>query len=80
LGQIGAKASIAKLILAAKSQNTSVVFATANAVYALGDPRAYEVYYAVLTGTRKSGQSLIDSQLKMLKGPKAMAQMGLERA
>ena len=79
LGQMGAKSSAAKLVEAVKSKETVVVFAAANALYNLGDPRAYEVYYAVLTGERKSGESLIDSQMKMLKDPKAMAQMGLEQ-
>jgi HEAT repeat protein len=55
-----------------------VVFAAASALYTLGDPRAYEIYYAVLTGERKSGQSLVESQMKMLKDPKAMAQIGVE--
>jgi len=79
LGQMGAKSSVSKLVEAAKSQDTAVVFAAANALYTLGDPRAYEFYYAVLTGERKSGASLIDSQMKMLKDPKAMAQLGLEQ-
>ena len=79
LGQMGAKSSVAKLVQAVQSQqDTGVVFAAANALYNLGDPRAYEVYYAVLTGERKSGASLVESQMKMLKDPKAVAQMGLE--
>jgi HEAT repeat protein len=78
LGQMGAKSSSAKLVQAVKSQDTGVVFAAANALYNLGDPRAYEVYYAVLTGERKSGESLVESQMKMIKDPKAMAKMGFE--
>jgi HEAT repeat protein len=78
LGQMGAKSSAPKLMEALKSADTAVVFAAANALYTLGDPRAYEVYYAILTGERKSGQSLVESQMKMLKDPKAMAKMGFE--
>lgn len=78
LGQMGAKTSASKLIAAVKSTDTSVVFAAASALYTLGDPRAYDIYYAVLTGQRKSGQSLVESQMKMLKDPKAMAQIGVE--
>lgn len=79
LGQMGAKASAPKLIKVLKSPDSSVVFAAANALYVLGDPRAYEVYYAVLLGERKSGEGLVDSQMKMLKDPKAMAKMGFEQ-
>ena len=43
----------------------------------LGDPRAFEVYYAIRTGECKSGESLVDSQMKMLKDPKALAGMGI---
>jgi len=78
LGIMGAKESAPKLIAAIKDKETSVVFAAANALLTLGDPAAYEVYYAVLTGQRKSGDALVESQLKMLKDPKALGQMGLE--
>ena len=78
LGIMGAKESAPKLKAAIKDKETSVVFAAANALFVLGDPAAYEVYYAVLTGQRKSGDALVESQLKMLKDPKALGQMGLE--
>jgi len=78
LGQMGAKSSIPKLVEAAKGNESAVVFAAANALYTLGDPKAYEIYYAVLTGERKSGQGLVESQMKMLKDPKALAAMGFE--
>ena len=78
LGIMGAKESAPKLIAALKDKETSVVFAAANALLTLGDPAAYEVYYAVLTGQMKSGDALVESQMKMLKDPKALGQMGLE--
>ena len=79
LGQMGAKASAPKLVEVIKSEkDTAVVFAAAGSLYALGDPRAYNFYYAVLTGERKSGESLLESQTKMLKDRKALAQMGLQ--
>ncbi len=78
LGQMGAKSSVPKLMTAVKSQDTEVVFAAAHALFTLGDPRAYDIYFAVLTGERKTGESLVDSQMKMLKDPKAMAQIGVE--
>jgi HEAT repeat protein len=79
LGQMGAKSSVPKLLEAVKTKETPVVFAAASALYNLGDARAYEVYYAVLTGERKTGESLIDSQMKMLKDPKALAHLGFEQ-
>ena len=79
LGQMGAKSSVGKLVEAVKSKESEVVFAATNALFLLGDPRAYDVYYAVLTGERKSGEGLIDSQMKMLKDPKALAHLGFEQ-
>jgi HEAT repeat protein len=45
----------------------------------LGDQTAYRVYYAVLTGERKTGEPLLESQLKMLKDPQALARVGFEQ-
>jgi HEAT repeat protein len=59
-------------------QDAEVVFAAAAALYTLGDPRAYEFYYAVLTGQRKTGDSLVESQLKMLQDRRAVARMGIQ--
>lgn len=56
LGNVGAKSSAPKLVDALKTKDSGVVFAAASALYARGDPRAYEVYYAVLLGERKSGR------------------------
>jgi len=79
LGQMGAKSSAPKLVGIIKTEkDTAVVFAAAGALYALGDARAYDFYYAVLVGERKSGESLLESQTKMLKDRKAVAQMGLQ--
>lgn len=79
LGQMGATESIPKLKEALKGQETEAVFAAADALFRLNDPSAYEVYFAVLRGERKSGQGLMESQMKMLKDPKALAKMGFEQ-
>jgi HEAT repeat protein len=79
LGQMGAKGSIPKLHEALKDDDVGVVMASAHALHAMGDPVAYEVYYAVLTGERKSGAGLLEQQKKMLKDPKKMAQFGFEQ-
>jgi len=54
LGQMGANASVGKLKEAIKDKETEVVFAATSALFVLHDPAAYEVYYAVLTGEKKS--------------------------
>jgi HEAT repeat protein len=76
LGQMGSSKSIPKLEEAVKDMDVAVVVASANALVALGDTKAYEVFYAILTGERKSGESLVESQMKMIKDPKALASMG----
>ncbi|HVN81706.1 MAG TPA: HEAT repeat domain-containing protein [Terriglobia bacterium] len=78
LGLIGYKESAPKLIKAVDDKEASVVFSAANALFALGDPAAYRVFYAVLTGQKKSGEGLMDSQMKMLKDPAALSKLGFE--
>jgi HEAT repeat protein len=77
LGQMGAKSSIPKLENAARDKDVGVVFAATDALFRLGSPSAFQVYYAVLLGEKKSGEGLVESQMKMLKDPKAMAQTGM---
>jgi HEAT repeat protein len=79
LGEMDAKGSIPKLHEALKDDDVGVVMASAHALHAMGDPTAYEVYYAVLTGERKSGAGLLEQQKKMLKDPKKIAQFGFEQ-
>jgi HEAT repeat protein len=59
LGQMGSPASIPKLKKTLGDKEARVVLAAAHALRALNDPTAYEVYYEVLTGERKSGEGLI---------------------
>jgi HEAT repeat protein len=56
----------------------SVILASAHSLIILGDNRGYDVYYAVLTGERKTGTSLTDQQKKALKDPKKMAGLGFQ--
>ena len=79
LGFMEARESIPQLKEAINDKESVVVFAATAALFTLGDPAAYEVYYAVLLGEKKSGESLLDSQLKMLKDPKALTQLGVEQ-
>jgi HEAT repeat protein len=78
LGLMRAKESAPKLKVAIMDKQTGVVFAATNALFVMGDPAAFQVYYAVLTGQKKSGDALVEAQLKMLKDPKALSRLGLE--
>jgi len=80
LGQMKAASATQTLKdLIMKETDAGVVIACAHALISLGDPLGYNVYYAVLTGERKSGGSLMDSQKKMLNDPKKMAKFGFEQ-
>lgn len=80
LGQMKARAAIPQLVNAMRTETeVAVVMASARAVIALGEPLGYGVYYAVLTGERKTGEGLLDQQKKMLKDPKKMAEFGFEQ-
>jgi len=81
LGQMNAKEAGPKLadIILNGEKDAGVVLACGRALIALGDNRGYGVYYAVLTGERKNGASLLDQQKKMLNDPKKMAQFGFEQ-
>lgn len=78
LGQIGLPAAVPALKKALTDKSAEVVFSAAGSLFDLKDPTAYEVYYAVLTGERKTGDSLMASQMDMLKDPQALAKIGFE--
>jgi HEAT repeat protein len=79
LGEVGSKNAIPALKQALRDKESEVVFAAAGALYKLNDPAAYEIYYAALMREMKSGAGLVDSQMKMLKDPKALAKLGFEQ-
>jgi HEAT repeat protein len=77
LGEMGAKSAIPRLKAKLQSEKeASVVVSCAWSLVTLGDPQGYGVYYAVLTGERKSGGGLLDDQKKMLHDPKKIAEFG----
>ncbi len=78
LGDMSATAAIPQLKSALKDKDVRVIVSAAHALYVLKQQVAYEVYYAILTGERKSGQGLMKSQKEMLSDPKKMAQLGFE--
>lgn len=79
LGGMKAKRSIPQLLELFNDKDAGVIMAAAHALIEMGDNRGYNVYYAILTGERKSGTSLMDEQKKMLNDPKKLAQFGFEQ-
>ena len=79
LGKMKARSAAPKLVeLARAEKDAAVVLACGRSLITFGDPLGYNIYYAVLTGERKSGASLLDEQKKMLNDPKRMAEFGFE--
>jgi HEAT repeat protein len=78
LGELHATVALPALRAATSDKDPAVMLAATHALYILKDPMAYEVYYAILMGDKKTSAGLIQSQVDRLKDPKQMAQMGLE--
>jgi HEAT repeat protein len=84
LGVMKSKSAIPQLTAAAKNDpEGAVVMAAAKSLIQLGDEKGYEVYYAILTGQRKSGESLVGGEEKelnqLLRNPKQMEAMAFEQ-
>jgi len=78
LGQMHARESIPKLEEALSDKDVPVVMAAAQSLRELkAEKQAYAIYYDLLTGERKSDDGLIARQLKTLKDPKQLAQIGI---
>src|SRR5438270_1725340 len=78
LAAMNARSAIPQLRKALEDEQVKVVLSAANALYRLHDPSAYEVYYAVLTGERKGSESLIQSQLAILKNRHEIEKIAFE--
>jgi HEAT repeat protein len=78
LGELHATATVPALRAAVSDKDASVMLAATYALFVLKDPLAYEVYYAILMGDKKTSAGMIQSQLGRLKDPKQVAQMGLQ--
>jgi len=78
LGQMHARESIPKLQTALSDKDVPVVMAAAQALRELkAEKEAYAVYYDLLTGERKTNDGLIAQQLKTLRDPKQLAEIGI---
>jgi HEAT repeat protein len=78
LGDLHATATVPALRAAVSDKDPSVMLAATHALFVLKDPMAYEIYYAILMGNKKTSAGLIQAQVDRLKDPKQMAQMGFE--
>ncbi|MGH9516394.1 MAG: HEAT repeat domain-containing protein [Terriglobales bacterium] len=78
LGELNATATIPALKAMLSDKDAAVMLASAHALYLLKDPVAYEIYYAILMGDKKTSAGMIQSQVDRLKDPKQVAQMGLQ--
>ena len=78
LGAMQATGSKARLENALLDNDVKVVLAAANALYAMKDPAAYEVYYALLTGERKSSNGLVQNQMARFKDRKQVEMLALQ--
>jgi HEAT repeat protein len=79
LGNMKSNRSISKLRAAMDDEDPSVALAAAHSLDLMHDKTAFEVYFEVLNGTRKSGKGLIASQVSVLRDPKKMAELGFEQ-
>ena len=78
LGQMHAIQSVPKLEHALSDKKIAVVMAAAQSLRELNqDKVAYEVYYDLLMGERKSGDGIVAKQLETLKNPKELAKIGV---
>jgi HEAT repeat protein len=77
LGEMEAKGSIRVLKDALADNDPGVVLAVASSLHAMNDPTAYDVYYEILTGDRKSTSGL-KGEVKVIHDPKKMAALGVD--
>jgi HEAT repeat protein len=77
LGEMHATRSVPALKAALNDTDPAVALAAGQALSMLKDPSAYDVYYEVLTGERKTGKGLLSSPESILKDPKKLASIGI---
>ena len=79
LGHMRARSAIPALRKALQDKETNVVLAAADALTEMNDNAAYQLYYALLTGERKSSRGLLVDQAKILTDRKKIAELGFEQ-
>lgn len=79
LGEMNSTSSIAKLEKALSDKHISVALAAGRSLLLLKNESGYDIYYAVLTGKRKTGESLITQELDQLDTPKKAAEFAFDQ-
>jgi HEAT repeat protein len=78
LGEMNARTARPKLHACLNDKEIQVVLACTNALYQFKDPVAYEIYYTLLTGERRSSKGLLQSQMDTLRDRKQVEKLALE--
>jgi HEAT repeat protein len=78
LGDMTAKSAQPQLLEALQDTDVSVILTAAHSLIALGNAKGYDVFYAVLTGEQKSGETLLEQQKKTLHDPKKLAGLSFQ--
>jgi len=78
LGEMQSRSSIPKLKEALSDKEITVVLAATHALDLMHNNAAYDVYYGILTGERKTSKGLIAEQTATLKDPKKLAELGIQ--
>ena len=78
LGEMNAESAKPQLTKALQDTDPSVILAAGHALIVLGDNSGFDVFYAVLTGKQKTGESLVDQQKKVLNDPRKLATIGFQ--
>ena len=78
LGEMHSRSSVPRLEQALEDKEISVVLAAAHSLRTLQDKEAFDVYYEILLGERKSNPGLIESQERILHDRKKLAEFGFE--
>ena len=74
-----AASSVTELQKALSDKEFGVVLAAAHALRELKHPACHEVYYAILTGQRKSSDGFFKQETEMFHDSKELTKMGFEQ-
>ncbi len=77
LGEMNARNSVLKLRKALNDSDPTVALAAAHSLELMHNSSAYQVYYEVLAGERKTHRGLLASQTAALNDPGAIAKLGI---
>lgn len=79
LGEMHSTASITELENALSDKDVSVALAAGRSLLLLKNNSGYDIYFAVLTGKRKTGESLIRQELDQLDTPRKAAEFAFDQ-